>query len=195
MWCTLRHKTLAPLLQCRWKSKVAQTSREVSEAAFKDQLRAVDAANARNLPEWAKREESLRKRYGAWNPTRKLSRQQISDIRELKAQWPQMKTKQLADHFHVNPESIRRILKSKWEPSETELASMNERAAKRKLQSQERKKASLELIKPPVKKYGKSSKRQGTKTTKNDKKPFTVGVGDLIDWIHLYIVNESWQCT
>lgn len=155
---------------------------------YKAQLLATEAENTKKLPEWTKREESLRKRYGAWNPTRKLSRQQISDIRELKGQWPQMKTKQLADHFHINPESIRRILKSRWEPSEDELASINERTERRKLQSQELKKLeSASMSKPSngyIKKYkrmGGNTKKELNKRKKFDRKPFTVGVGDLID--------------
>lgn len=163
---------------------MALTPKEIAEATYKAQLLAAEAEHAKKLPEWAKREESLRKRYGAWNPTKKLSRQQITDIRELKAQWPQMKTKQLADHFKINPESIRRILKSKWEPSEDELTSMNERAEKRKLQSQERKKLGPSLSKLPsryVKPYKRVGNTKSSTTKKIDKKPFTLGVGDLID--------------
>lgn len=188
MWLALRRRT-APLFLSPARLKSTNVD---AEAKFKTKVLELEAESTRNLPEWAKREQSLRKRYGAWNPTRKLSRQQIWDIRELKAQWPQMKTKQLADHFHINPESIRRILKSKWNPSEDELASINERAERRKKESQQRKqkadvatklpKLSLPASKPAAKRLAAKRHRKHGENQRNfDKKPFTVGVGDLID--------------
>lgn len=184
MWKALYQRTIPCVIpQCRFKS-----SKVDAEAVFKSRILRAEAEQAKKLPEWAKREESLRKRYGAWNPTRKFSRQQISNIRELKAQWPQMKTKQLADHFNINPESIRRILKSKWTPSEEELASMNKRAEKRKLESQERKLKAASAMKsagrlPHKKLATKTNKRHadGSLKRRDEKRPFTVGVGDLID--------------
>lgn len=188
MWQVLRQRWVPSLArQCRWNS-----SKNSSEAKFKERLLRAEAELAKKMPEWEKREETLRKRYGAWNPTRKLSRQQITDIRELKQQWPQMKTKHLADHFSINPESIRRILKSKWTPSEEELESLNQRAERRKLQSQERRLQAAASAKPTVahqkrptyKKYGQKPDPRAGKNGKNGKhgrKPFTVGVGDLID--------------
>lgn len=93
-----------------------------------------------------KRDETIKKRYGHWNPTRKLSRQQISDIRQLVEQAPQVTTKQIADHFQVNPESIRRILKSNWVPDEDEIDRIQARAQRRKerqTEQQEQKKAEV----------------------------------------------------
>jgi hypothetical protein len=37
----------------------------------------------------------------------------------------------LADHFQVSPEAIRRILKSKWRPSEDEMRDRRQRWARR----------------------------------------------------------------
>lgn len=195
MWHLLRRQTWGICSQIRWKS-----SKTEAEAKFKQKIQTLQSQSAKNLPEWTKREQALRKRYGAWNPTRKLSRQQIWDIRELKQQWPQMKTKQLADHFHINPESIRRILKSKWNPNEEELASINKRAERRKLESQERKLANLKgtqakgnydsvvrklpVLKSASQKYSRKHKREGQnqdRGRKIDRNPFTTGVGDLID--------------
>lgn len=184
MWNVLRLRPIPAIRQCRWKSNTPDTD---SFATFKARILNAEKESAKNKPEWEKREESLRKRYGEWNPTRKLSRQQIADIRSLKEQWPLMKTKQLADHFHVNPESIRRILKSKWIPNEDEIKDLNERAEKRKLASQERKKAQAEALTTirPTKgslKYGREAKRAARRRKHSDNKlPFTVGVGDLID--------------
>lgn len=87
-------------------------------------------------PEWHKRDAAIKKRYGKWNPTRKLTRDQMDDVKHIAAQMPHLRTVDLAQYFQVLPEAIRRILKSKWQPSEqTELA-LREREQRRK---QERK--------------------------------------------------------
>lgn len=53
-----------------------------------------------------------------WNPQKRLSPDAMSGIRALHQQMPEMyTTRVLADHFKVSPEAIRRILKSKWQPS------------------------------------------------------------------------------
>lgn len=114
-----------------------------AEEAFQKKIREADIEKAKNAPMWVKRDQSLRKRYGAWSPTRKLSRQQIIDIRDLKKRVPSIKTIQIANFFQVNPESIRRILKSSWAPTEEELIEIEQRAEKRKAQSRERRKAEL----------------------------------------------------
>lgn len=67
---------------------------------------------------WQKRDSSIKKRYGEWNPTRKLTREQMDDVRLFYQQMPHLKTIDLANYFSILPEAIRRILKSKWAPSE-----------------------------------------------------------------------------
>jgi hypothetical protein len=53
-----------------------------------------------------------------WNPLKRLSPDAMTGIRALHQQMPEMyTTRVLADHFKVSPEAIRRILKSKWQPS------------------------------------------------------------------------------
>ncbi|KAH8829392.1 hypothetical protein DL96DRAFT_1597946, partial [Flagelloscypha sp. PMI_526] len=55
-----------------------------------------------------------------WNPPRKLSREAMDLVRELHRNDPEtFTTPILAGRFRVSPEAIRRILKSKYEPSET----------------------------------------------------------------------------
>ncbi|KAK6199486.1 required for respiratory growth protein 9, mitochondrial [Scheffersomyces amazonensis] len=107
---------------------------------------------------WEKREDSLKKRYEAWNPTRKLSRQAMDDIRSLARQMPHLKTVDLANHFRISPEAIRRILKSNWVPNEDEHLSIMQRAERRKVQRKEMRKQAEQ-----VEKEEKSEKTARTK--------------------------------
>ncbi|TCD63071.1 Required for respiratory growth protein 9 mitochondrial [Steccherinum ochraceum] len=53
-----------------------------------------------------------------WAPPRKLSRAAMDGLRWLHAQDPETcTTPVLAQKFRISPEAVRRILKSKWEPS------------------------------------------------------------------------------
>ncbi|GMM37770.1 Rrg9 protein [Saccharomycopsis crataegensis] len=74
------------------------------------------------VPEWKKQKEALKNKFGdqGWNPMRKISREEMKSVKFLKAQNPNINNTQLADYFKVSPESIRRILKSKWEPKSLE---------------------------------------------------------------------------
>ncbi|EEQ38411.1 putative protein required for respiratory growth [Clavispora lusitaniae] len=187
MWTTLRAQVSKSydVLWRRYSSKPLS-----AEEIFKQKAKQADLKRKQTAPEWVKRDEALRRRYGKWNPTRKLSRQQINDIRNLKLQYPAMKTKQLADFFSINPESIRRILKSKWEPTEEELEDINRRAEKRKLASQEKKAERIQQVKnsmanaPQIKgnkSYSKKHKDFSKRKETYSKKPYTPGVGDFID--------------
>lgn len=99
---------------------------------FQDKVHQTERNIRKSSPEWLKRKESLVQRYGHWNPTRKLSRQQMQDIRSLKGQMPYMKTIDFANHFRVSPEAIRRILRSNWIPNDKEEELLQMRNAKRK---------------------------------------------------------------
>ncbi|KAJ3491311.1 hypothetical protein NLI96_g816 [Meripilus lineatus] len=55
---------------------------------------------------------------GGWAPPRKLSRDAMDGLRSLHAHDPEtFTTPVLANKFQISPEAVRRILKSKWEPS------------------------------------------------------------------------------
>ncbi|KAF2741017.1 hypothetical protein EJ04DRAFT_423631 [Polyplosphaeria fusca] len=57
----------------------------------------------------------------AWNPRKKLSPDTMEGIRHLHQTAPhRFTTSILAQYFKVSPEAIRRILKSKWRPSDEE---------------------------------------------------------------------------
>lgn len=56
-----------------------------------------------------------------WNPRKKLSPDTMEGIRHLHQTQPEkFTTPVLAEHFKVSSEAIRRILKSKWRPSDEE---------------------------------------------------------------------------
>ncbi|KAJ1930806.1 Required for respiratory growth protein 9 mitochondrial, partial [Linderina pennispora] len=55
----------------------------------------------------------------AWGPTKKLATSSMEKIRLLNAEFPNEWTvRKLSDQFHVSQEAIRRIIKSKFRPTE-----------------------------------------------------------------------------
>lgn len=114
----------------------AYSTKNKSEEIFKAKIKVKEKEAQQRLPEWTKRDDAIRKRYGEWKPTHKLSRQQIQDIRNIKDKMPHMKTIELANHFRISPEAIRRILKSNWVPSDIEEEQIRLRGEKRKTESQ-----------------------------------------------------------
>lgn len=73
-------------------------------------------------PEWAKRKEAVKKSIKGerWNPSKKLSKTEMEGVRLIKRHNPDITSSELAAQFKVSPEAIRRILKSKWVPTEEE---------------------------------------------------------------------------
>lgn len=84
---------------------------------------------------WGVQKGALQKKFKeGWAPIKRLSPDAIEGVRELHRQDPQkFSTPVLAEHFKVSPEAIRRILKSKWRPSEKEIESRKGRWEKRKV--------------------------------------------------------------
>ncbi|KAJ5554785.1 hypothetical protein N7461_003255 [Penicillium sp. DV-2018c] len=84
-----------------------------------------DAARRSNArPEsWKVQKEALKEKFPqGWSPIKKLSPDAIDGIRTLHAKAPEkFTTPVLAEEFGVSPEAIRRILKSRWRPSEEEM--------------------------------------------------------------------------
>lgn len=73
--------------------------------------------------QWQIQKEALQEKFKgeAWKPRKRLSPDAIDAIRAFHVQDPeQFSTAALAEKFKVSPEAIRRILKSKWRPSEEE---------------------------------------------------------------------------
>ncbi|KAF1359922.1 required for respiratory growth protein 9, mitochondrial [Lizonia empirigonia] len=76
-----------------------------------------------NRPAWQAEKEAMKKKLDgeAWNPRKKLSPDTMEGIRHLHQTQPaRFTTPVLAEHFKVSSEAIRRILKSKWRPSDEE---------------------------------------------------------------------------
>lgn len=93
-----------------------------------------DARIPRDPEPWQVQKAALQKKFkeDKWQPRKRLSPDAIEGIRALHAQYPdKYTTPVLAAQFEVSPEAIRRILKSKWRPTEEEAASRSERWLKR----------------------------------------------------------------
>ncbi|KAK4228333.1 hypothetical protein QBC38DRAFT_475432 [Podospora fimiseda] len=72
--------------------------------------------------EWRIQKEALKEKFPeGWNPRKRLSPDALSGIRALHAQFPEeYTTEKLSEKFEMSPEAIRRILRSKWEPTAEE---------------------------------------------------------------------------
>ncbi|GLI75704.1 required for respiratory growth protein 9 mitochondrial [Penicillium ochrochloron] len=82
---------------------------------------------------WRIQKDALDKKFpNGWNPPKKLSPDALEGIRHLHATAPdRFTTSVLAEEFKVSPEAIRRILKSRWRPSEVEAEDRRKRWEKR----------------------------------------------------------------
>ncbi|CUS22430.1 LAQU0S05e05182g1_1 [Lachancea quebecensis] len=85
------------------------------------------------VPEWKRQKLALKDKFKGqqWNPKKKLSREQMENVRLLKRHFPETSATELSERFHVSPEVIRRILKSKWQPNEEEQSQLQTRWKRR----------------------------------------------------------------
>jgi hypothetical protein len=68
-----------------------------------------------------------------WSPPHKLSRQAMDGLRVLHMHDPEtFSTPLLAERFRISPEAVRRILRSKWEPSPEQRARLLRRELREK---------------------------------------------------------------
>ncbi|EAS34194.3 mitochondrion organization and biogenesis protein [Coccidioides immitis RS] len=138
--------TPSPLAESRLRSgyslKPAHTNRVVTRryasTTPKDsqpdpQAKTVSKRPAKKMEQWRLQKEALKKKFQeGWAPPKRLSPDAIEGVRELHQQNPQkFSTAVLAEHFKMSPEAIRRILKSKWRPSEKEMEKRRERWERR----------------------------------------------------------------
>ncbi|KAF5330057.1 hypothetical protein D9611_010437 [Ephemerocybe angulata] len=79
--------------------------------------------------EWRAHRAAIKARFpDGWAPPRKISREAMAGLRQLHALNPATFTTEiLADKFRISPEAVRRILKSRWEPSSERKAKLVER--------------------------------------------------------------------
>jgi hypothetical protein len=83
----------------------------------------LDDEPPKERPAWQIQKETIKVKLGgaAWNPRKKLSPDTMEGIRHLHQTQPEkFTTPVLAQYFKVSPEAIRRILKSRWKPSDAE---------------------------------------------------------------------------
>ena len=78
---------------------------------------------------WAKHRASLKAKFPeGWAPPHKLSRAAMDGLRALHAHDPEtFPTPVLAEKFRISPEAVRRILRSKWEPTKEQRDRLLER--------------------------------------------------------------------
>jgi uncharacterized protein YnzC (UPF0291/DUF896 family) len=84
----------------------------------------------RALPdEWKRHRSVLKESFpDGWSPPKKLSREAMEGLRMLHTQNPEIfTTPVLASKFRISPEAVRRILKSKWEPTRERRQELAER--------------------------------------------------------------------
>lgn len=84
-----------------------------------------------------KRELTMKAKHSQWNPKKKLSREDMLKLRELKENFPHYKTVELAELFRVSPEAVRRILKSNWVPNDIDEDRIIARREKQKQKRQQ----------------------------------------------------------
>ncbi|KAL8927155.1 MAG: hypothetical protein Q9172_001479 [Xanthocarpia lactea] len=83
---------------------------------------------------WQIQKDAISSKFGSagWTPRKRLSPDALEGIRALHAQFPnKYTTAVLANQFEVSAEAVRRILKSKWRPSDEEATSRRQRWDKR----------------------------------------------------------------
>ncbi|KAF2460209.1 hypothetical protein BDY21DRAFT_334702 [Lineolata rhizophorae] len=113
------------------KSKPAKSSLSKPRPSTTRENPAPEAAEREH---WQIDKDALRAKFGeaGWQPRKRLSPDALEGIRALHAQDPvKFSTPVLGESFEVSPEAIRRILKSKWRPSEEEMEKRRERWEKR----------------------------------------------------------------
>ncbi|KAI9893939.1 MAG: Required for respiratory growth protein 9 mitochondrial [Vezdaea aestivalis] len=117
----------------RWSTSRA-TRRGARAKVFGKEAKQGEDQSPRKREPWQIQKEGLKKKFGdeAWQPRKRLSPDAIEGIRALHAsdaeKYP---TEVLASQFEVTPDAIRRILKSKWVPTEAEAEDRKQRWDKR----------------------------------------------------------------
>ncbi|KAI5965134.1 RRG9 [Candida pseudojiufengensis] len=134
------------------------------------QLRTQNLTSKSNLPPWIKRELTQKQKYERWNPKRKLTRQEMIKLKELKETFSNYRSIDLAQFFHISPEAVRRILKSKWVPNEIDEDRIMRRKEKQMMIRQENK--MKEKLNRDGFKYRSSSNRFLKKRIENDDEEF-----------------------
>lgn len=196
------HFSLLMELRQRFSTSfILANSKILDDDKIKQKIQHAESEKLKKQPEWMKRTQAVKKKYGNWNPTRKISYQQMQDIRDLKVKAPHLRTIDLANHFKMSPEAIRRILRSNWIPNDEELDRKIKAADKRKQEAKDKKQETKSRRGINLKSkfmvdgkimydsnknhgfYNKNKSKGPNKGSKSKKgyKPYVETVGDLID--------------
>jgi len=118
-----KHETKLPFKRISPIDFINQSKVKVPEDWRKDE----------QMPGWKRQKFALLEKFKGdqWNPTKRISREQMDSVKMLKKAMPDMTNTQLAEQFKISPEAVRRILKSKWTPSIEEEEKLFERWKKR----------------------------------------------------------------
>lgn len=106
----------------RTRDATTRSPKAVATTTF-DETTAEWTEGRATRPAWQAEKEAMKIKLNgeAWNPRKKLSPDTMEGIRHLHQTQPEkFTTPVLAEHFKVSVEAIRRILKSKWRPSDEE---------------------------------------------------------------------------
>ncbi|KAJ1942870.1 sister chromatid cohesion protein 1, partial [Linderina macrospora] len=135
---TLTPKTL--LEKLKWEQSGERMQRLRLRAKDKD----LEGWQRRKI-EWRIKKVEGDKAGETWGPTKKLATSSMEKIRLLNAEFPNEWTiKKLSDQFHVSQEAVRRIIKSKFRPTEERT---RKREAKRKEQIEQYRKGTFKHAK------------------------------------------------
>ena len=128
-YAAVKHDSKSPASSRR------KTALSTGRNRFQSQSRLTVAPIPNNKKEpWQVEKAVAKQKLGgeAWNPRKKLSPDTMEGIRHLHQTQPlKFTTPVLAQQFKVSPEAIRRILKSKWRPSDEEQEERGRRWDKR----------------------------------------------------------------
>ncbi|CAR21692.1 mitochondrial ribosome assembly protein RRG9 [Lachancea thermotolerans CBS 6340] len=104
-----------------------------SSSLSNSESQSLDWRSDLKVPEWKRQKLALKDKFKGqqWNPKKKLSREQMENVRLLKRHFPETSATELSERFQVSPEVIRRILKSKWQPNEEEQLQLQTRWKRR----------------------------------------------------------------
>ncbi|KAH8708627.1 required for respiratory growth protein 9, mitochondrial [Phaeosphaeriaceae sp. PMI808] len=118
----------------RRRLRLEETNPQSPSPIIEDVTEGNEPTKIYERPAWQIQKAALKEKLGgeSWNPRKKLSPDTMDGIRHLHSTQPdKFTTPILAEHFKVAPEAIRRILKSKWRPSDEEYESRLQRWEKR----------------------------------------------------------------
>ncbi|EME88928.1 uncharacterized protein MYCFIDRAFT_213461 [Pseudocercospora fijiensis CIRAD86] len=134
----------------RQREKVKELLEEAQEKKEEEKKKKLQFIKSNER--WKVEKHALQKKFGetSWQPRKRLSPDSLEGIRALHSSDPATYTTAvLAANFEVSPESIRRILKSKWKPSEEQRAARMARWEKRGVKKWEE--MAKQGMKPPKK--------------------------------------------